>query len=575
MLSFLEYASEQRILELLIKERVKVALKGKLEKTSPKNIANKAESDLPLSVTEHISLLMPPRDSWCRPQKKERDKFLQGESAIKNKNQKQLLTRSIAITIKKHRNSGNEYKYLNSLDAFIAEMQREIAGSEPIVFNSIKIIGKKKSVNSDNVTIQRPLCVFESLREKLLIALAAKYLSDIFDPLLHSEIISYRPPRIYHNSENRVITTRDHAIENIQAYRRYHRDIYVAECDIQKYFDTINHDVIRRCFHKFAEQVKVLNPDFDYSKVERIVDAYLNSYSFYNNVLVENEHLLNSTPARMYEGPKDSLFIKRGCYTEAEFAQSKGKIGIPQGGALSGLISNVVLNTIDNESVLNTYDPNRFFCRYGDDIMLMHTSRSKCEELITNYCKALTESKLLYHEFVSVADESICRLDGTIRPAFWDLKSRSPFLWGRSETEKEAVDWIGFLGYEIRYTGEVRMRRSSLNDKFKSIKRKYKGCVKSNFAKGQTRLKKNATIESEILRHVDKFVGDGLSNAKSLNRNKYSMTQALKLNRYTSSWVFKMIYKMARRNGLNRDDAVRLWNEAKQRGCVNYTKTIK
>ena len=575
MLSFIEYASEHRILELLIKERVKVALKGKLEKSSPQTIANKADSAIPLSVTEHISLLMPPRDSWCRPQKKEREKFQQDQSVTKSKNQKQLLARSIAITIKKHRNSGKEYKYLNSLDAFIAEMRGEIAGCEPIAFNSIKIIGKKKSVNSDNVTILRPLCVFESLREKLLIALAAKYLSEIFDPFLHSEIISYRPPRIYHNSENRVITTRDHAIENIQAYRRCHRNIYVAECDIQKYFDTINHDVIRRCFNQFADKVKAIYPCFDYSAVGRIVDAYLDSYSFYNNVLVENKHLLNYTPARMYEGPKDELFIKRGCYTEADFAQSKGKIGIPQGGALSGLISNVVLNTIDNESVLNTSDPNRFFCRYGDDIMLMHTSRSKCEELIANYCKALTENKLLYHEFVSVADESICRQDGTIRTAFWDLKSRSPFLWGRSDAEKEAVDWIGFLGYEIRYTGEVRMRRSSLNEKFRGIKRKYRGCAKSNFAKGQAKLKKNTTIESEILRYVDKFVGDGLSNAKSLNRNKYSMTQALKLNRYTSSWVFKMIYKMARRNGLNRSDAVRLWNEAKQRGCINYTTTIK
>ncbi|MBO7264106.1 MAG: hypothetical protein J6U93_06270 [Alistipes sp.] len=569
MLSFLEYASERRILELLIKERVKVALKCKLQNASPKTIEHKAENNLSLSVTEQIFLLMPPRDSWCRPQKRERVQIQQGNS----RNQKQLLARSIAITIKRHRNSGKEYKYLNNLDEFIASIRRDIASNDPLKFISIKIIGKKKSVNSDNVVILRPLCVFESLREKLLIALASKYLSEIFDPFLHSEIISYRPPRIYHNSENMIITTRDNAIENIQAYRRSHINIYVAECDIQKYFDTINHDVIRGCFRKFADQVKGIHPDFDYSVVERIVDAYLDSYSFYNNVLIENEHLLKTTPPRAYEGPKDELFVRRGCYTEAEFAESKDKIGIPQGGALSGLISNVVLNTIDNESILKTDDPNRFFCRYGDDIMLMHTSRSKCEELIANYCKVLTDNKLLYHEFVSVADESICRSDGTIRTAFWDLKSRSPFLWGRSATEKESVDWIGFLGYEIRYTGEVRMRRSSLNEKFKSVKRKYKGSIKSSFARGKSRLKRTEVVESEILRYAEKFAGDSFSNAKSLNRNKYSETQALKLKRYTNSWMFKMVYKMARRNGLSKSDAIRLWNEAKQRGGTNYPTT--
>ena len=155
------------------------------------------------------------------------------------------------------------------------------------------------------------------------------------------------------------------------------------------------------------------------------------------------------------------------------------------GGALSGLISNVVLSTVDNESILKNNDPNRFFCRYGDDIILMHTSRKECERLINQYCNTLTEYKLLYHDFVSVADPELRKPDGSVRPALWDVKSRSPFLWGRNNEEQEQVDWIGFLGYEIRYTGEVRIRRSSLNDKFKSIKRKYRTGAKTLIAKGE------------------------------------------------------------------------------------------
>ena len=72
MLSFTEYASEKRILELLIKERVKVALKGKLKSLSPAVIAKNAEQEKKMTVAEQIFMLMPPRDSWRRPQKKDR-----------------------------------------------------------------------------------------------------------------------------------------------------------------------------------------------------------------------------------------------------------------------------------------------------------------------------------------------------------------------------------------------------------------------------------------------------------------------------------------------------------------------
>ena len=568
MLSFTEYASEKRILELLIKERVKVALKGKLKSLFPAVIAKNAEQEKKMTVAEQIFMLMPPRDSWCRPQKKDR---VQTDSD--RKSGKQVLTRSIAQTIKKHRKTYDDFPYLQRLDLFIANLRKDITGDAPLEFNSIKIVGKKKKVDSDNVTILRPICVFESLREKLLIALASKYLSEAFDPLLHEEILSYRPLRKYHNSEEPVITDRDNAIENLQEYRNRHKrqNIYVAECDIQKYFDTINHDIIRNCFAKFAENAHTLCPGFEYRCVKRILDAYLDSYSFYKNVLVENEKLMLCESPRKYESPKDTLFVERGCYTREEFKTSTDRIGIPQGGALSGLISNVVLSTVDKESILQRNDPNRFFCRYGDDIILMHTSRKECERLINQYCNALIEHKLLYHDFVSVADPELRKPDGSVRPALWDVKSRSPFLWGRNNEEKEQVDWIGFLGYEIRYTGEVRIRRSSLNDKFKSIKRKYRTGAKTLIAKGD--FKKD--IEKEIQNRIDRFKSEGLVAAKSLNHNKYCMTQVLKLDGYASKLLYRLLYKIACKNNLTAEELAFWWKKAKEQGCINYRNTYK
>ena len=572
MQSFQEYASEKLILELLIKERVKVALKDKLQHVSPVVTMHKATSGSHLTIAEQIFMLMPPRDSWHRPRRKERLKA----QGTKEKSRKQVLTRSLALTIKHHRRTPDAHPYLQRLDAFIHALRAEIMSDVPLTFRSIKVVGKKKKVDADGVIILRPLCLFESLTEKLLIALASRYLSYVFDPLLHEEILSYRPLRLYHQSPSPVLTDRDNAIANLRDYcaRHRHHHLYVAECDIQKYFDTINHDVIRECFAHFAQRVQQQHPTFDYSPVGRIVDAYLNSYSFYHNVVVDNDHLLCSVPPRRYECPKQALFVERGCYTEAVFEASKDKIGIPQGGALSGLISNVVLSTIDNASILAMPDPHRFFCRYGDDILLIHTSKVKCRALIDAYCAALSENKLLYHEFVSVGDAQFRHPDGTIRTSLWDQKSREPFLWGRSVGDPESVDWIGFLGYEMRYTGEVRLRRSSLNDKFRSIKRKYRRIAKSNLAKGLESHRSPHDVEDALLRQVDRFAGDGLSGAKSLTRNKYSLTQALKLNQYMSRHLYRLLYKAVRRNHLSPEILERCWQAAKDKGCINYLKTL-
>ena len=570
MLSFVEYASEQRILELLIKERVKIALKGKLKGVSTDKIIKRATSGEALSTTEQIFTLMPARNSWHRPRKQERT--LNG--GTESKSHKQILTRSIAITIQQHRKQDTSPQYIKNLDAFIASMREDICSYEPITFNSIKIIGKKKKVNSEGIEILRPICVFESLREKLLIALASKYLTEVFDYLLHEEILSYRPLRRYHGSETDILTDRNNAIQNIHAYRKVHRcgTLYVAECDIQKYFDTINHDVIRSCFKTFADKVKTHDANFDYSQVERIVDAYLNSYSFYRNVESKNEKL--KIRKQQFEVPKTHLFIERGCYTAEDFESAKHKIGIPQGGALSALMSNVILHTIDCESILSRADRNRFFCRYGDDILLMHTSKTECESLINKYCEVLTQHKLLYHDFISVADAEFRSANGVgVRPILWDQKSRKPFLWGRNPNEKEAVDWIGFLGYEMRYTGEVRLRRSSLDNKFKNIKRKYHIGAKTKFAKGKANYSQER-IDTLVSKRIEAFAGDGFAGAGGLNKNKYSLTQALKLNRYTSKLIYRLLYKIARRNGYDSHDLERWWKDAKDRNCMNYIKTI-
>ena len=164
MLSFIEYASEKRILELLVKERVKAALKGKLKDVMPSETIRKTEQEKSLTTAEQISLLMPSRNSWRWPQKKDR---IQKDGKEK-KSEKQILTRCIATTIKMDRKSPDKHPYLERLNSFIEQVRNDITGNAPLEFSSIRITGKVKKVDAEGTTILRPICIFESLREKIL-----------------------------------------------------------------------------------------------------------------------------------------------------------------------------------------------------------------------------------------------------------------------------------------------------------------------------------------------------------------------------------------------------------------------
>ena len=575
--TLLEYASNERILDILVKERAKIAIKKKLVQDYS---IEPDKRPMPTSLVSAIASMMPPRNTWLRPRRAERVIIEDGEDDEKKRSAKQVLVRTITITINAHRRAADkEYSYLKQLDEFIESIRRDIESEQSFKFSSTHIQGQFKKINDKGEHIYRPICSFNDLKEKVLITLANGFLSEKFDTLLHEEVLSYRVVRTYHDKPG-VLTNRDNAIANLQAYRRrfFRQGIYVAECDIQKYFDTINHDVILKYFDDFAAKVKRQDAEFEYDAAKRILEAYLNAYSFYNNVMVKNEtlreeHKRGAVECKKYEAPKTELFFERGCYDEESFEANKGKIGIPQGGALSGLISNVILSSIDCQSILCEKDNHRFFSRYGDDILLMHTSKQKCQELITLYRDALTENKLLYHDFVSVGD--FRGDDGRMEAQVWDQKSREPFLWGRSSTEKEAMDWIGFLGYEIRYTGEVRIRRSSLNEKFKRLKGNYHKARKTNLAKGYANIENAEKLHNAIVRKIDYFVSDGLSTAPSLNLNKYSANQAARLDGYSRRLVYKLLYKIYKRNNLSREELDSYWQIAKERDCFNYRKTIK
>ncbi len=105
---------------------------------------------------------------------------------------------------------------------------------------------------------------------------------------------------------------------------------YATAIDIEKFFDRVNHKVLTSLLERTIKEEKLLN----------YIDRYLNA----------------------------GVVINRKLHPTTE--------GVPQGGPLSPLFANVVLNELD---VYLTKE-NITFVRYADDVILLSTSQTEAEQ---------------------------------------------------------------------------------------------------------------------------------------------------------------------------------------------------
>lgn len=523
MQSFQEYLSADGcdiIIRLLAKERVKQGGKNKLDRTS------KSE----------IKPIMPPRDRWLRLRQSTRSKGLSTETA-------NILSirKTIASDIKRFSNDMlNAPKYLSRLFEFLNDITEMAARRSSEIFSekAFTIVPKFKEDDGQDA-IYRPLCIYEDLKTKILISAASSYFTQVFDPYLHEEILSYRPRRKYHNET--TVTNGNHAIKSMREFISSHKGemIYVAECDIQKFFDIINPDIVLECFDRLALKAGIQG----YDQARSVLKAYLDSYGFVPDVLsLNNEPAYWSMSRKKHKGKvkgqclfkwvKEEGFLQ--AYTPEEFKLQRAYLGVPQGGALSCVISNVVLNDVD-QCIVAEEDPDRFFARYGDDIILMHTNRSKCEELLERYKRSLLEHKLIYHNF---EDFSTLKDGAKNTKAFWKGKSKPVFLWGPGEGS--ASEWIGFVGYEVRYDGITRLRISTLDKKFGDINKKYHKCLDSTQHDTQKLIASTIKRMESLPKSVEKF--------SELKPNQYLGMQMKSLDRYRHKKIAKLDRRLSKRH---------------------------
>ena len=538
VVSFSEYATEGVIIRLLCRERAKYAVKNS-GKTGPSSDPLYAE----------IAALMPPRNKWINPPKEMRPK--KGIGIARWTYPRKIADARVYGTLKKLRKEGCTDEWSRNLDAFVARIRGIVTGTEDFTMETPRIIPKFKKENGKGEFIYRPLCCYSSLETKMILSLTYRYLLDQLDDCFHANMLFMRTGRDC-GGKRRTPNYKD-AIKMADGYRRKHdKDtIFVGECDIQKFYDIFNHEDVLTCFDRlFREKAARSGADpAVFAPARKVLETYLDSFSYSRDVYALNDnpaiwkgekrkHATNDNPDPVcrFDWVSEEDFISSGCYTKEEFqdAKERGLIGVPQGGALSGIIVNVVMQCIDDE-IVRPQDPDRFFVRYCDDILLMHTDKKKCEAYLETYMRNLKAHKLVPHKTKEVGAE----LKNGIRTKkeFWGAKTKNVFLWGPGGGD--ASDWIAFVGYEMRRTGEIRIRKDKIDEQCVHIAHAYHQVRKAREENKEKAMERFNKLPEKILDYEMMTLEPG--------KNRYALAQARRLDKYLK----RKVGRAARKRGLD------------------------
>jgi hypothetical protein len=584
MKEFENYFNENEILRQLCKIRVKVAKNRNKRhllhlltsdddynyhidsKTGKLNEFEVYQNQIQITLRE----ILPPRRQWVK---------IGSNSRIKNRSTNEKLTSndknfySLLKTIKKHKAAKSKEVWFLNLQKYVAKIQANALSQDyntkkPIIFPKLKKPLKKFFQDKDVGNKCRPLSLF-SLEDRITLSLTNKFLTNLLDNQFEDSSYAFRSRKV-----NNKTVSHHNCIKDILEFKkkRNGKPLFVVECDMRSFYDTVNHKIVMTEFNELIKEAKIKNPTLNFEQPIHIFKSFLESYSFNKSVKKIDEPSYWS-----------SYSILRGSFPWVDDELTKhypkvnnDKIGIPQGGALSGLIANIYLNKVDAK--LKKLDV--LYIRFCDDMIVIDENYKNCKEAKKLYVDSLNNLKLFPHPFKKT-NQLFKKQNNKINyKSFWDGKSKGPYRWSKSFKEYH-FPWITFVGYEINFSNEIRVRKKS----FLKEQTKQNKIVNeiTNAIETEQRCEKRRAIESAINRLIGMSVGRiGLDNFsevstdmcwkngfQELELNIHSKKQIKQLDRNRSALYYDLFKKVKE---LERDENENLEVENQKRQFTNYDK---
>jgi group II intron reverse transcriptase/maturase len=180
---------------------------------------------------------------------------------------------------------------------------------------------RRVEIPKDEGKATRPLGI-PTVIDRLIQQAVSQVLGPIYEKQFHDNSYGFRPKRGCHD-----------AIKQCQEYISQGYK-YVVDMDLEKFFDTVNQNKL----------IEVLGRTIKDGRVISLIHKYLRA----------------------------GVVIKHSYKDTSE--------GVPQGGPISPLLSNIMLNELDKELERRGHK----FVRYADDLMIFCKSRRAAERTLTN-----------------------------------------------------------------------------------------------------------------------------------------------------------------------------------------------
>jgi group II intron reverse transcriptase/maturase len=303
-------------------------------------------------------------------------------------------------------------------------------------------------------TSKRPLGI-PTVVDRVIQQAIHQVLSPIYERQFSDNSFGFRPKRSTHKALHRC---KQYISEGFS---------YAIDMDMEKFFDTVNH----------SKLTEILSRTIDDNRVISLIHKYLNA-----GVVIGHK----------FEATEQ---------------------GVPQGGPLSPLLSNIMLNELDNELTARGHR----FVRYADDMVILCKSRRGAErvkESITHFIEhslflKVNKDKTQVVNFnkIKFLGYSFYELKGEVRfrihpKSVIKLRDKIRFLTSRSngwgyEKRKERLSalikgWVNYFKYAdikgllIRIDEWYRRRlRMVIWKQWKLVRTRYRNLTKLGIPKGK------------------------------------------------------------------------------------------